>query len=683
VNNTDLLNVKFGSLAYTGASEDKELSFYKANGATSNCVTDAESEYLTVQGYPTGTRADKWKAFLATKGYTGATDDIQKQWLFNNPLSSLNLDFANSTALDSRVTFTRASNATRTNSAGLLETVPTNLLLYSEQFDNAAWLQSSDVDVDITANAATAPDGTTTADRLYEATTTTAARSVTQATASVSATAQSTTSIYAKAGERNFLLFRVNNASAGGDYIYATFNISAGTVALSGVAGTGVFTSASIISVGNGWYRCSITGTPSTAAGSTKPNFFMVATSTASATYVGVVNSGLFIWGAQLEAGSTASTYIPTTASLSGAPRFDYDPVTLQPKGLLIEEARTNLFTYSEQFDNATWTKTNTTITADATTAPGGTTTADKLVSAASTTQQNASRSTPPTVVSGTTYCASVFVQAAGANYCQLLFGAAGFTTSLFANFDLSLGVVGTKTAATSGIDAVGNGFYRVWATAVATASTTTQAGAIYLQTGASNTAAQPFVGDGTSGLFVWGAQLEAGAFPTSYIPTVASQVTRAADVASMTGTNFSSWYNQTEGTFVAQGVSAPVNNILQHVYTVSDGASANTMFTRRTTSGVIATAMVTASVSQGDIGNAAVAASAQYKTAYTYKVNDLAISTNGSAVLTDTLATLPTLSRILLGANSANVTTINGHISRITYYNTRLTDAQLQTLST
>ena len=59
--------------------------------------------------------------------------------------------------------------------------------------------------------------------------------------------------------------------------------------------------------------------------------------------------------------------------------------------------------------------------------------------------------------------------------------------------------------------------------------------------------------GNGTSGIYLWGAQLEEGAFPSSYIPTTTAAATRSADVASITGTAFSGWYRQDEGTFYGE----------------------------------------------------------------------------------------------------------------------------------
>ena len=125
----------------------------------------------------------------------------------------------------------------------------------------------------------------------------------------------------------------------------------------------------------------------------------------------------------------------------------------------------------------------------------------------------------------------------------------------------------GSGTVNNSFISNIGNGWYRC--IAIGTASAVT---GVYFNI--SNTATQlAYSGDGTSGIYLWGAQLEAGSFATSYIPTVASQVTRAADVAVMTGTNFSSWYNQSEGTILSQGIS---NSLVNSTYWSLRGTGSN-----------------------------------------------------------------------------------------------------------
>ena len=215
------------------------------------------------------------------------------------------------------LSFTRASNGTRVNSAGVIETkstdVPrltyqnggggcpslllekqsTNVITYSEQFDNAAWTKN----VSVTANAITSPDGTQNADKILES-----ASNVQQwAYQSPSMTGAQTATIYAKKGERNYIAM----ATAGLDPSY--FNLDTGVVVSTASGAT-----ASIESVGNGWYRCSVSS--ASIVGGT---FFIVWISYdgINRSYAGDSSKGVYIWGAQNEASSYPTSYIPTTSS--------------------------------------------------------------------------------------------------------------------------------------------------------------------------------------------------------------------------------------------------------------------------------------------------------------------------------------------------------------------------------
>lgn len=175
--------------------------------------------------------------------------------------------------------------------------------------------------------------------------------------------------------------------------------------------------------------------------------------------------------------------------------------------------------------------------------------------------------------------------------------------------------------------------------------------------------------------------QLEQGAFATSVIPTTTTALTRAADVASIN--TLSPWFNATAGTLFAEVVSAPVNTIAQQAWYLSDGTSNNSMFLRRNTSGFPSVAVVVSGVTQGDISSgSAIAGNATYKTAFAYTTNDLAISTNASAVGTDTTASIPTVDRLVLGTSVVSTQSLNGYLRRITYYPRRLSNAQLQALT-
>ena len=237
----------------------------------------------------------------------------------------------------------------------------------------------------------------------------------------------------------------------------------------------------------------------------------------------------------------------------ANTPRIDFDPVTGKSLGLLIEEQRTNLLKYSEQFDNAAWTQTRTTIAANTIVAPDGTLTGDKLVEDTTASSSHILRSTSATFAAGTAYTFSFFVKAAERSHTFFQFRIAAFTSNLGVVFDIANTAILSNAAsawATASIVDVGNGWRRISVTATATANYTgNDAFYLYVMQDGITTA---YTGNGTSGVYIWGAQLESGAFPTSYIKTEASQVTRAADSASMSGANFSSW-NNTTGTLLAK----------------------------------------------------------------------------------------------------------------------------------
>jgi hypothetical protein len=379
---------------------------------------------------------------------------------------------------------------------------------------------------------------------------------------------------------------------------------------------------------------------------------------------------------------ATTATYFNSSGVLStaasGEARFDYNPTTLAPLGLLIEEQRTNLLTYSEQFDNAVWTKTRSSITADATTSPDGTQDADKLVEDTATNTHDMTFSASFT--SGTAYTLSIYAKQAGRNL-RIYFPTGAFGFAFSAVFDLS---AGTATIALTGtvasITNVGNGWYRCSITQTATASATSTF-TLRLIEGASTTS---YTGDGTSGIFLWGAQLEAGAFPTSYIPTTTIALTRNADAASMTGTNFSSWYNAVEGTLYTEAIGvANLAGTTRRYAEINDGTInkrfvsgySSTNATRYLVTDTSAQANVTASVNPGGV---------LIKMAAAYKIDDFQQASNGTLGTTDTSGTLPTVDRMFIGFDpiTGSNSYLNGTISRIAYYPTRLADTTLQALT-
>ena len=227
---------------------------------------------------------------------------------------------------------------------------------------------------------------------------------------------------------------------------------------------------------------------------------------------------------------STTATYFDANGVMQTAPvdvpRIGYDPVTHAHTGLILEGAATNLLTYSEQFDNAAWAKARSTVTANvgSVTAPDGSNYADKLVEDTANNLHVAYQSC--TVTSGQIYTFSIYLKA-GERTKLFLNLSVAFPGASDVAFDL---VAGNASGITNTINPVGNGWYRCSITATANA------------TGAANvnlycyTTAVSYTGDGTSGLYIWGAQLETGSVATSYIPTTSTQVTRAADVVTGSG---------------------------------------------------------------------------------------------------------------------------------------------------
>jgi hypothetical protein len=348
---------------------------------------------------------------------------------------------------------------------------------------------------------------------------------------------------------------------------------------------------------------------------------------------------------------------------------------------LLIEEQRANICLYSEQFDNASWSKTAASITANALAAPDGSVTADKLVED-NTNAAHYVGSNAPSVTDGVAYTISVYAKAGERSVLQIVPSAAGFPVA-FANFDLSNGVIGTFSGITSyAITSAGNGWYRCSVTLSAN-TTTTSGFVLVVQNSTTAARAGSYTGDGTSGIYLWGAQVEAGSFATSYIPTVAASVTRSADVASVN--TLSPWYNASAGTLFAEiGITNPISAANQYAAEFHNGTANNRIILYRgvgtnTTSVYIADAGVAqASITAGS----AIAINSVVKQALGFAANDIGLTSNASAVSTDTSATIPAVNKLNIGSSYGGDEQLNGHIRRIAYYPARLTNAQLQALT-
>lgn len=367
---------------------------------------------------------------------------------------------------------------------------------------------------------------------------------------------------------------------------------------------------------------------------------------------------------------ASGATYFNSAGVLSTAAnneaRFDYDPVTLAARGLLIEEQRTNLVFPSENFAAAPWSVYNATIVADAGTAPDGTLTADRIDSSGAGIFRAGVG-----VVNATAYTYSVFLKHVSGTGIVNYIGFESFGAVPLAgtsSFNLLTGTVisnGAQVTASS-ITAFGNGWYRVSVTVTSTDVTTTLIN--YAPAG--------------DQFLMWGAQLEQGAFPTSYIPTTTAAATRAADVASMTGANFSNWYNQTEGTVFVEPTLTGSRTSDSTFFRIDDGTNNN-----RAQSGtgasftVLNSFIIFGGVSQGT-NVVSVSPTVASKSAFAFATNISVAAANGTVGTTDTTVTVPTgLNRLLLGRDDA-VGYLNGHIRSFKYYPTRLSNTKLQSLT-
>jgi hypothetical protein len=584
---------------------------------------------------------------------------------------SLLLDFANVQALDPRITYTRATTATYYGTRTAL--AEQNLLTFSQEFDNGVWAKFN---ATVTANSTAAPDGTTTADTFTGGAGTTVKYIVTNYNPSIGG--NGTFSFHCKAGTSSFIQLAEFASTAR----FANFNLTTGAVGTFGGQ-----TTASIVSLGNGWYRCIVSF--SDFSSSTQYSLLLVDSESAAYTATTTTTGTVFLWGAQLEQRSSVTAYTPTTTqpitnyipvletAASGVARFDHNPTTFESLGLLVEQQSTNLVTYSEQFDNAAWDKSSVTVAANQAVAPDGTLTADALVENTGSVLPAIYVGTGISLTSGTAYTGSVYLKANGRNFVAVYFQTANFPDSgRIAWFDLSTQATQFESGVTGTITSVGNNWYRctITATADATGSTSPNALAVLITTALGVTSS--YTGNGYSGIYIWGAQLEATTFPTSYIPTVASQVTRAADSASMTGTNFSSWYNQAQGTLYADGI---VQTSGEYLYILSGSSPADTheLYKASTTLGGYT------KINASFVSSLPVTATSNVnnKIAYAYKTNDFACSVNNSTVITDTSGVLPTVDAMNIG-RSILLDYANGTIKKIAYYPIRLTDTNLQALT-
>lgn len=386
-------------------------------------------------------------------------------------------------------------------------------------------------------------------------------------------------------------------------------------------------------------------------------------------------NAGASVSIASLLACARASTGFYTKAD-GTLVSFGNNVLRYGTNGLLLEESRTNILLRSQEFDNAAWTTSIASITANATTAPDGTATADKIVEAAATnshyTQQN------PVIGLGAVYSISVYAKAAERSAIELDLYDAGAAHLLGrAQFNLATGAVISNSAGTASITALANGWYHCKIAGVAATAAT---GAGFAQFFVLNGSfAANYAGDGTSGLYLWGAQLEAGAFITSYIPTTTSGASRAQDVVTFSDLTwfdplaesvYAEWTDRTNVTVTATGLWNFGSSNSWSIGVNSGGAAgmgdAHTVFF---------------------LSGVATATGITNKTAFRLAPNDAAGSQNGSTATAITTAqAAAALSSSTLGLEGIwnNSNAMNTYLRRVAAFkSTLLSNTALKALST
>jgi len=429
---------------------------------------------------------------------------------------SLLLDFANSKTLDPRITFTRGSTATYWDGKTTTK-AEENLITYSQELRDATYTNGGVV---FTENDTTAPDGTTTADKVTFTSQTTSRfyQIVPNQTGGYL-----TFSFYAKYVDKQWISIRISESAAGtsGIYLRTWFDLN------NGVVGTDETNSATMTSVGNGWYRCTVTSEHQVLN-----DAFLIRGAAADNATSNVAAAGdVYFWGLQAEQRDAATTYTPTTSSpivkyqptlqtaASNEARFDHDPVTGESKGLLIEEAKTNLVLQSENLASGSWSKVGLRKFYDAAISPDGTLTADWIQHSNSTQTHYFYQTVSVNTNARYTYSAYVKKPPYSPSSSAVFNWGSASVTIDFTGDDPSF-------SQATGYEHVGNGWWRFWKTFTAPSATINTY--VYADSGRNE----------EHGFVVWGLQLEDGYGASAYIPTTSSTVTRSADDASIALTN-------------------------------------------------------------------------------------------------------------------------------------------------
>ncbi len=569
------------------------------------------------------------------------------------------------------MTFTRTGDtATRVNSAGIIERCITNLALQSNNFSSASWIKSN---VNI-GTGITDPNGGITAFSFGGTSSTSNVKNITQGTLPGTQEIKTIT-IYAKANTHSFLQLRFSASN-----FHVNFDLSNGTFS-AGSSAVG-----SMTSIGNGWYRCQLTSSVTTSG--VVIGYQLVDSLTAITNESSTTTNSVYIWRAQGQLGDFATNYIDTATTpvtqgpVTNLPRLDYFGSTCPQ--LLMEPTRTNLAVYSMAIA-AAYSPTGVSLTDNVTTSPDGYTNADVMIEDSSNNVHRISRTV--SFVSGTTYAFSTFAKiGTGSRRLQLGFLAAAFGSNHAVNFNLQTGLVTPSSSGVTGkIENYGNGWYRC--TIVATATVTTNSNHQTFLRNSDVPSTATYTGDGTSSMFIWGQQVEAGAYATSFIPTFVATVTRNQDICTDTG--ISSLIGQVEGTMFidinyirptsdANGRLLILRDANENVNAINALIFPNNQFQLTVAFGGGATPVI-------PFGSSTTIPFGRNKIAIAYNDGSYAVYRNGSlfASVNNTFKPLATLTSLDVGNSVQFTRSLANPINQVLIFKTRLTNEELATLTT
>ena len=356
----------------------------------------------------------------------------------------------------------------------------------------------------------------------------------------------------------------------------------------------------------------------------------------------------------------------------TGVPRIDYTGGGCGK--LKLEPQRTNLLTYSEQFENADWSKFNLSVTANDTTSPDGTVNADKIVEDA-TAPDTHGISQVRTTTSGVDYIAYIFAKKSERDFIY-------FRSNVSSSFNLQWFDLTNKTVGgTVGSfqDAGIIEYPNDWVLCYVKKTETTGTNRLFQWALSTGDLVETYTGDGTSGAFMWGAQVEAGSYPTSYIPTSNSQTTRSAETA--TGAGDVNTFNDSEGVLMAE-ISAFEGANEDRQISISDGSNSNKVGFQLMANGTQIQFYAESGGSSQVNTFKTIDATNGVKIGFSYKVNDFKVYLNGFLIVTDTSGAVPIGLRELAFDRGTGGDVFYGNTKQLQYFPSALTDAKLEEIT-